>query len=132
MKVIVAGSRTVTSMTFVELAIKESKFEITELVSGGARGVDELGEVWAAFNHIPIKQFRAAWGFYGQSAGMIRNGEMAQYADALIAVWDGRSKGTKHMIWTAQHRFKLPTYVANVSDARRTPMLPDATTGDYS
>ena len=46
----------------------------------------------------PIKQFPADWNKYGKSAGYKRNEEMAKYADALIAFWDGKSKGTKHMI----------------------------------
>ena len=55
---------------------------------------------------IPIRYFPADWQTLGKSAGYQRNTQMAQYADALVAFWDGRSKGTKHMIDTAQ-RFKL-------------------------
>lgn len=76
----------------------ESGFTITEVVSGTARGVDRLGEWWAEEHHIPLIQFPPNWESYGKGAGMVRNKEMAYYADALIAVWDGKSKGTKHMV----------------------------------
>lgn len=131
MKVIVAGSRTITNIKFVEAAIAASSFTITELVSGAARGVDQLGELWAFNNKIPIQKFRANWNEHGRMAGMIRNVEMANYADALIAIWDGKSKGTKHMIWTAQKN-KLKVHVYNVGTNNTCPPLPSLTTGDYS
>jgi hypothetical protein len=60
--------------------------------------VDQIGEDWAREHNIPVKQFLAQWNIHGKSAGPIRNKEMAEYADALIAFWDGQSKGTKNMI----------------------------------
>jgi hypothetical protein len=97
MKVIVAGSRDWYDYETVVQAIEESGFTITELVSGGARGVDRFGEQYAGENEIPIKQFIPDWS-KGRSAGIRRNGDMADYADALVAVWNGESKGTKNMI----------------------------------
>lgn len=47
---------------------------------------------------IPVKRFPADWDRHGRAAGPIRNCQMAQYADALIAIWDGKSRGTKNMI----------------------------------
>ena len=78
--------------------MKQIDWEITEVVSGGARGVDKLGEIWAVKNDIPIRLFPANWKEHGRSAGYIRNKEMANYADALIALWDGKSAGTRHMV----------------------------------
>lgn len=69
-----------------------------EIVSGTARGADKLGEQYALNNKIPIIRFPADWNTYGKRAGYLRNQEMAKYADVLIAFWDGKSKGTKHMI----------------------------------
>ena len=69
-----------------------------EIVSGAYKGADLLGEKYAAEHNYSIKQFPANWRRYGKSAGHKRNIEMAAYADALIAFWDGESKGTKHMI----------------------------------
>jgi hypothetical protein len=99
LKTIIAGSRAIKhDLTIIEEAVAEVSWEITEVVSGTARGVDRLGEKWAKLNNLPVKRFPALWGEYGRSAGYIRNVEMAKYSDALIAVWDGISQGTKHMI----------------------------------
>ena len=98
MKVIIAGSRKGFVARNVFEAIEESNFVITEVVSGCARGVDRDGEYWAKLNNIPVKLFPADWESHGKSAGYLRNLEMAEYADALIAVWDGKSKGTFNMI----------------------------------
>lgn len=105
MKTIIAGSRNIQDLRFVEQAIEESGFNITQVVCGCARGVDDLGRKWAGNgNRIPVKLFMAKWNKLGKSAGYIRNKQMAEYADALIAIWDGESKGTKHMIDLAKER----------------------------
>lgn len=98
MKVIIAGSRNGIIYSDVKKAIEDSGFKITEVVSGTARGVDRFGEQWAIENNVAIKRFPADWDTYGKRAGYLRNTQMAEYADALIAVWDGESRGTKHMI----------------------------------
>ncbi len=104
MKVIVAGSRAVAHYALVANAIRESGFDISEIVSGGARGVDQLGELYALRNGIRLKRMPAEWNAYGKSAGFRRNAEMAEYADALVAIWDGESSGTGHMIQVAKRR----------------------------
>ena len=104
MRVIVAGSRTIDSYKLVEEAILKSGIQPTEIVSGTARGVDRMGELWAAVNGVPVKRFPADWRRNGASAGHIRNTQMAEYAEALVAVWDGSSPGTKHMIGVAKHK----------------------------
>lgn len=116
MRVIIAGSRGCTDMQFVELAIKESGFEITTVVSGGAKGPDRLGAQWAVEHDISVKMYYANWNVHQRAAGMIRNAIMAENADALIAIWDGKSKGTAHMIKCARLRY-LPSFVLNLSDA---------------
>lgn len=118
MKTIIAGSRTITDYDVVLEVIKKSNLEITEVVSGVAQGVDTLGITYAYNNDIPIAQFPANWNKHGKSAGYIRNVEMAQYADALIAVWDGKSKGTKNMIEIANKR-NLKVYIEIISKIRR-------------
>lgn len=104
MKTIIAGSRTIKDYLIVENAIKESGFKITQVVSGCAPGVDKLGEKWAVKHGVPIKEFPANWDEYGKAAGPIRNQQMAEYAEALIAVWDGVSTGTEDMIKKAQRK----------------------------
>lgn len=101
MRVIIAGSRTIHNYQYVEEAVKESNFNITEVVSGGARGVDKLGEHFARVHGLPCKQFIPDWSV-GPSAGPIRNEQMAKYADALILVWDGYSKGSANMLYNAK------------------------------
>jgi hypothetical protein len=98
MKTIIAGSRTLLDPTPITTAIRASGFEISEVVSGGAAGVDRYGEIWASFHAVPLTIFPADWKTHGKAAGPIRNMKMAEYADALIAVWDGKSRGTKNMI----------------------------------
>ncbi len=110
MKTIIAGSRTITCPFVVDKAVKLSGIPIHKVICGGARGVDHLGNIWAGINKIPVIHFRPDWDTYGKSAGFIRNQEMADYADALIAVWDGVSRGTKDMIDRAQKKV-LKVYV---------------------
>lgn len=97
-------------------AIHESGFgpKVKEVVSGGAQGVDASGEAIAELHGIPVKVFRADWKKHGKAAGPIRNAEMASYADALVAVWDGKSRGTGNMIDTMQTLGK-PVYVKMVA-----------------
>lgn len=106
MKVIVAGSRGITNYAIVKKAILDSKFSLIEIVSGGARGVDVLGERFATEHKLSVKRFIPDWDGLGKSAGFVRNKEMADYADALIAIWDGESRGTKNMIATMQTQGK--------------------------
>lgn len=100
MRTIIAGSRTITNAAVVEQAITEAPFwpKITEVLCGGAQGVDTLGANWAKHRGITISHYPAKWDEYGPSAGPIRNREMAQNADALILVWDGKSRGSRSML----------------------------------
>jgi hypothetical protein len=101
-KTIIAGGRNIIDRQWVDLAVEQSQFEITEVVSGTARGADTLGEEWAARNNVPVKRFPAEWDRLGKSAGYKRNQTMATYAEALILVWDGDSKGSGHMLAIAK------------------------------
>lgn len=115
MKVIIAGSRSITEPHLMLEAIYKSEFRITEVVSGMAVGVDRLGVWWANHKKIPVKKFYPDWKYLGKSAGIIRNQEMALYADALIAVWDGKSRGTRHMIKYMRDKMMKPTFVLDTS-----------------
>ena len=110
MKTIIAGSRNITDFSTVCEAIDESGFQVTEVVSGKARGVDTLGEKWAKVVGVPVKEFPADWDTHGRAAGYIRNKEMAKYGDRLVAIWDGKSSGTKHMINLAK-KYDLEVYI---------------------
>lgn len=104
MRVIIAGSRDIKDYQELLDAIVDSGFEITTVISGGARGVDRMGEVFAKNNSIPLEIYPADWNTYGKSAGHRRNADMANVADALIALWDGTSRGTKSMIEIANKK----------------------------
>lgn len=110
MKVIVAGTRTVRNPAIVSAAIAASPFKITEFVSGEAPGVDRIAEFLAEQWKVPCKRFPANWALYANHAGPRRNQQMAEYADALIAVWDGQSRGTADMITRATAR-GLPVFI---------------------
>jgi hypothetical protein len=104
MKVIIAGGRKINDYSFLQKTIKTSGFDITEVVSGGAFGVDSMGERWASENGVPTKEFPAQWGLYGPAAGPVRNRQMAEYAEALILIWDGESKGSANMLKEAKNK----------------------------
>jgi len=89
MKVVVAGGRDVTDPKLVAEAIEASGFEVTELVSGGARGVDKLAEAWADARGIEVSVWEADWKAFGKAAGPMRNREMAEYGEALVLIPTG-------------------------------------------
>ena len=104
MKTIVAGSRSFKDYGKFKLIMDHHKNFITTIISGHASGVDQMGERYARENNIHLEIFPADWESYGKKAGYLRNIQMAEHADFLIAFWDGESKGTKHMIDIANKR----------------------------
>jgi hypothetical protein len=95
-------------------AIEVIGWKPSVVLSGAARGVDRMGERWARENGPPVDKYPADWNKYGRSAGYKRNNEMAKNADALLALWDFKSKGTRHMINLAK-KAGLTIYVYKVS-----------------
>ena len=71
--------------------------EVTEIVSGTARGIDRLGEELAQEHAIPVKKFPADWNRFNKAAGPIRNREMGEYADGALILCDGISTGSLNM-----------------------------------
>jgi hypothetical protein len=120
MKIIIAGSRSITDFEIVKKAINKSGWKdlITEVVSGDCSGVDKLGEKWALANNKSVTKFKAKWDEHGRAAGPIRNGHMAEYAEALICIWDGSSSGSKNMIQQMK-RLNKPTFIFTVSDENK-------------
>lgn len=101
-KVIIAGSREFDCYEIVRDIMDELILETnsvpTEIISGTAKGADTMGETYAKELGIPIKRFPANWNKHGKKAGHLRNIEMAEYGEQLVAFWDGQSPGTKQMI----------------------------------
>lgn len=114
MKTIIAGSRKITQNKYLLEAVKACGWTITKVVCGNCRGPDILGKLWARKEGIPRKIFKAKWqneeGVFDRSAGFKRNVRMVDYAEALIAIWDGKSEGTKHTISLARKK-GLKVYV---------------------
>jgi hypothetical protein len=112
MKVVIAGSRTIHHShpyhrAKLETAIKKFELEhgkITIVVSGRATGPDLLGEQWAKDNRAHVAEFPAMWDLHGKASGIVRNVEMADFADGGIVLWDGVSRGTKHMLKQLKER----------------------------
>ena len=126
MKLIIAGSRTFNDYEYLrEMAIGVINDYIDEteafsgkrigedgegpidkfitIISGTARGADQLGEKFAIEEGLGLEQYPAKWDIYGKSAGFRRNEQMAKIGTHLLAFWDGKSRGTKHMIDLAQY-----------------------------
>ena len=114
-KVIIAGTRSFADYSLLcsscdrFLSRKGQTHDII-IVSGTARGADRLGEQYAKERGYQVQPFSADWEKNGRAAGYMRNADMANYSDALIAFWDGKSRGTAHMINTAKKK-RLPVRI---------------------
>lgn len=106
-RVIVAGGRDFNNYAglaaSLDYLLKNINDEI-QIVCGMARGADRLGEQYAKERGYKVIYMPADWDIDGRSAGFKRNIKMAEYADALVAFWDGKSSGTRHMIETAKSK----------------------------
>lgn len=104
MKVAVIGSRTFTD--YEEMKRTLSAIKITEIISGGADGADKLAEQYATENNIPTKIFLPDWEKNKRAAGFIRNTDIVNEAELIVAFWDGQSKGTLDSIQKAEKQNK--------------------------
>lgn len=105
LRIIIAGGRDFSNYDLLKKTVTEFLSDHNDepcIICGKARGADTLGEKFAKEQGCKIRYFPADWRTYGKAAGFVRNIEMAENADVLIAFWDGKSSGTKHMIETAQ------------------------------
>lgn len=114
-KLIVAGGRDFNDVVLVGQAITELAETIYQdravsIVSGMARGADLLGYAFAVDNNVKRYEFPADWNQYGKRAGFIRNKQMGDFADGLLAFWDGQSRGTAQMIEYMQS-LKKPVHI---------------------
>jgi len=92
----------------IDRAVTENGLEVTQVISGDARGPDKAGEDWAHEKDIPVVIMKPTWNL-GRGAAFVNNTNMALKADALLVIYDGKSKGTKHMIQQMDKRNK-PVY----------------------
>lgn len=105
MRIIIAGSRKHTPTdSAISEALSQNDWHCTTVVCGMAIGADMAGRRWANSRNIEVDCYPPDWDRYGKAAGFKRNIQMANNADALLAFWDGSSRGTKHMIDTARRK----------------------------
>ena len=104
MRVAIVGSR-----SFEKFDLREKAYTLlcenipantTEIVSGGATGIDTLAEVYAAEHHLPTKIFLPDYNAYGKRAPIVRNDQIVAYAQYVLAFWDGNSRGTAYTVAT--------------------------------
>lgn len=116
MRLIIAGSRRRVELILKQYSAVElvdaclvqvgiAPSDVAQVLSGKAEGGDRAGELWAEHYGIPVADYPARWkvrGILDVFAGRKRNRQMAANADALLALWDGTSSGTRHMIQVAR------------------------------
>ena len=115
MKTIIAGSRDFNDYEMLKEYIQQSLFKISEVVCGGAKGVDDLGLKWAIDNNKNLKIFMADWKVYGKSAGPIRNKQMAHYCDQGLIICNNKSPGSINMI-DNMVKLNKPYFVVHLKD----------------
>lgn len=109
-RIIVAGTRTFSDYELLRNKLDDFISKLKQkypdkqvvIITGAAKGADQLGSFYARNHNIPLKEFQADWTTYGKAAGPIRNQQMLDYAlheiPVLIVFWDGESRGTKNMM----------------------------------
>ena len=107
MKLLIIGSRSITDFDLSPYITPE----VDTIISGGARGVDSLAEKYADDHRLSKYIMRPRYDLFGKSAPLHRNRQMVDMSDAILAVWDGKSRGTLHTIKYAQKSGKPLTVV---------------------
>jgi YspA, cpYpsA-related SLOG family len=108
MKLAVVGSRNFTNYNILFHVLTEVvTWQISQIISGGAKGTDTLAKQFAEEFNIPLVEYLPEWNVYGKAAGMLRNKHIVDNCDKLIAFWDGHSPGTRSSIELANRSNKL-------------------------
>ena len=110
MKVAVIGSRGL-QVDHLENYLPEG---VTEIVSGGARGVDTCAKNYALRHGLKLTEFLPEYSKYGRGAPLRRNIAIIEYADLVLAFWDGKSRGKKFVIVNCKKRH-IPVVVHRLS-----------------
>ena len=107
MKVAVTGSRTIPHIPLAAYLPPDT----TEIITGGAKGVDTAAEEYAKAHKIPVTVFTPDYARYRRGAPLKRNEQIAQACELLLAFWDGKSRGTAHTIAQCRKRGKPVTII---------------------
>lgn len=126
MKLAIIGSRTITSVNLSDYI----PADVTEIVSGGAKGIDTVAAVYAREHGIPLTEFLPDYPRYGRGAPLKRNAQIADYADGALVFWDGASRGTMHTVELFQKQEKPVTLIRmeppRAPQAPQVPQVPAA------
>lgn len=106
----IIGSRTFQNYEILKIVCNRLIRDTDTIVSGAASGADILGKQYAIDRKLNYIEFPADWNKYGKRAGFIRNQEIVDSSDFVIAFWDGVSNGTKNSIELAKLD-KIPTLI---------------------
>lgn len=110
MKIAIIGSRSLTSVDLSEYIPDY----VTEIVSGGAKGIDTCAKEFADKNNIKLTEFLPEYNKFKKGAPLVRNLKIIKYSDEIIAFWDGKSKGTKYVIDNCEKlNKKVTVYIIN-------------------
>jgi hypothetical protein len=112
-KLAIIGSRSFNDYKLLKEYLEPYREKISLVISGAAKGADIMGETWAKNNNIKTLIFPADWEKYGKRAGFIRNEDIIKNCDAVIAFWDGKSKGTFHSLSLAK-KYNKPFKIINI------------------
>ena len=121
MKLGIIGSRTLNQKNVknvISQVVAKSKANITEIVTGGANGVDAIAELFAKENQLKCSVFLPQYKTYGKRAPLIRNNVILENSDAVLAIWDGESKGTLYTINRAK-KLGLKVMIVNLDPIKK-------------
>lgn len=116
MRVAIVGSRSV-SMDAYDIASRYIPKGASEIISGGAEGADQIAEVYACNNHLPLRIYRPDYETYHKSAPLQRNLQIVQYSDYVLVLWDGTSRGAANVIRLCFQEF-TPVHVLLIRDGK--------------
>ena len=102
MRIGVIGSRAFNDVELLNRELDKYLDKVSVIVSGGAKGADKLGEMWALQNNITTEIFDPEFKSFGRGAYRMRNIEIVRNSDLIIAFWDGKSKGTDQTVGIAK------------------------------
>ncbi len=117
MKTAIVGSRSLKDPALLEEALKG--LHISKIITGGAEGIDTLAEAWAKQHSIPVQIIKPDWMKHGKAAGVLRNQQIIEAAELVIAIWDGKSSGTADSIRRAKALNRLLKIIVIDSEPKK-------------
>jgi len=123
MRLAIIGSRSFNDTKLLNETLRPYKDQITLIVSGGAKGADQLGEYWARLHKIETLIFLPDWEKHGKKAALLRNKDIISNCDMAIAFWNYRSPGTRHAIKLCEKQKKPYKIIGFETDEENKPII---------